>query len=64
MPVAEQLQLRALRILNDNRQHDPRAVLWARQVSGAAIPTTAQMQAMNMRGFTPRELSLGAQPAW
>lgn len=62
MSTSEQLRLRALRLLTDRYTHDPRAVLWARKASGLEIPTAQQMQAMNMAGFTPRELSLGADP--
>lgn len=60
MSTYEQLHLRALRLLNDGRLHQPSAVHWARVlVSPELMPSpVTELQAT---GFTLRELSLGAQ---
>ena len=58
MTIAEQLQLRAFRILNDGRRQCPAALRWAHAVTrtdpdGPVIPEGVQPD------FTLRELSLG-----
>ncbi len=60
MPTTEQLRLRALRLLNDQHQHSPQVIDWAKQLTALEVPSPRQMEAMVMAGFTPRELSLGA----
>lgn len=60
MSTAEQLYLRALRLLNDNRRHEAGAVFWARcQVSPELRPTRADD--LQRAGFTLREISLGSK---
>lgn len=60
MSTQEQLHLRALRLLNDGKAHEPAAVHWARVlVSPELVPTPATE--LQLAGFTLREISLGAQ---
>lgn len=63
MSTTEQLHLRALRLLHDDRKHAPSAERWAREqvatgVTPKAFKTATELQ---FAGFTLREISLGAQ---
>jgi hypothetical protein len=60
MSTAEQLHLRALRLLNDGRQHQAAAVHWARCLVSPELRPN-QMHELQRAGFTLREISLGAQ---
>lgn len=61
MSPLEQLKMRALRILHDGKKHSEAAILWAMELTGVdpAIPPEVAGDAAQ-RGFTLRELSLGA----
>jgi hypothetical protein len=59
MPITEQLVVRAHRILTDGRRHTPAALLWAHRT--VAKPIDRRTQLSRLRGFTLRELSLGAE---
>jgi hypothetical protein len=67
MSTADQLHMRALRILNDGRPHDTQAIRWARVTASpelrrlAADQPLMNWQALRSAGFTLREISLGAQ---
>jgi hypothetical protein len=62
----EQLYAAAVRILTDGRRHAVEAVLWARHYRDQLVQERrerAWAHLAALRGFTPRELSLGAE-AW
>lgn len=68
MNTAEQLHLRALRMLYDGRSHDQRAMHWAKVTTSPElrrrrefVQATPNWQALRSAGFTLREISLGAQ---
>lgn len=67
MSTAEQLHLRALRILNDGRQHETQVMRWARITTSPELrrlpadQPALNWQALRSAGFTLREISLGAQ---
>lgn len=61
MSTAEQLQLRALRILNDGRPHAKQARTWARAITNTPFPERLIADSKSRHQFTLRELSLGAQ---
>lgn len=63
--IGEQLAAAAWRILNDDNQHAPEAVLWAESVLGRRhwieqAGDTANVQTLQRAGFTLHEISLGA----
>ncbi|WP_143093165.1 hypothetical protein [Polaromonas sp. OV174] len=60
MSTTDQLQLRALRILNDRRRHAARAFAWARQVLSTPGDPFPIPEAKSRHEFSLRELSLGA----
>lgn len=68
MSTEEQLHLRALRLLNDGRVHDQRAIHWARVTTSPElrqrrefVHSSPNWRALRSAGFTLREISLGAQ---
>lgn len=68
MTTDEQLHLRALRMLNDGKSHDQRAMHWARLTASPElrqrrqfVHATPNWRALRSAGFTLREISLGAQ---
>lgn len=60
MSTTEQLQLRALRLLNDGRKHSRCARAWARQMVEAPTKEPVIRDGLSRYRFTGRELSLGA----
>lgn len=77
MDTDDELTLRAQRMLTDNRKHSPQALAWARMRAELhPLSVTAKLvvavrrrrpsraERLSMRGFTERELSLGAQREW
>lgn len=60
MSTTEQLQLRALRLLNDGRQHSRTARQWARRMTDAPSKEPVIRDGLSRYRFTGRELSLGA----
>lgn len=60
MSTAEQLQLRALRILNDGRTHTRAARIWAQKATGTPAIEPIIQDGLSRYKFTGRELSLGA----
>lgn len=55
MSPADQLDMRALRMVMDGKAHSAAAMRWARaRLQMAMVPVDG------MKGFTARELSLGA----
>lgn len=56
---SEQLVWRALRLLSDDFKHAKEAVAWANRTVRKHQDTATYLLAI---GFTPREVSLGADP--
>lgn len=59
MSTAEQLHLRALRMLHDGRKHQPAALHWARVLVSPEL-RPKRFHELQRAGFTLREISLGA----
>lgn len=59
MPINEQLVWRALRLLSDEYEHSMAAIAWANRMVRRNYATAQQLL---QQGFTPREVSLGANP--
>ena len=55
------LTLRAIRILQDNRQHSAETIEWAIRQTSAVGKIPRELERELMPRFTLRELSLGAQ---
>ncbi len=66
MATSEQLHLRALRLLHDGLPHSDQAIRWAEVVTQQQYPDEHPRADLPidpaLRGFTLRELSLGATP--
>jgi hypothetical protein len=60
MPTSEQLVWRALRMLSDDFRHAPAAMAWANRIVRQKQAVAVYLLSI---GFTPRELSLGADPS-
>jgi hypothetical protein len=59
LAISEQLVWRAVRMLTDDNKHDARALAWASRTVQRERATAAHLISI---GFTPREVSLGAEP--
>jgi len=60
MSTTEQLQLRALRMLNDGHKHARSARQWARRMTDTPTREPVIKDGLSRYRFTGRELSLGA----